>query len=67
MPGKGPAPTGPSQVPAFSNLEIRALADRGRVNSRAGWKSRTAGGAAGGIAGGLLGNYLYDQAKGLLQ
>ena len=66
--GRKVLPTGESaHVPGVSREEIRSLAQRGRVNSRAGWKSRAAGGVAGGLLGGMAGNYLYDQAKGLLQ
>lgn len=66
--GRKALPVGESaHVPGVSREEIRSLAQRGRVNSRAGWKSRAVGGVAGGVAGGLLGDYLYDQAKGLLQ
>lgn len=66
--GRKVLPTGESaHVPGVSREEIRSLAQRGRVNSRAGWKSRAAGGVAGGLLGGMAGDYLYDQAKGLLQ
>lgn len=66
--GRKVLPTGESaHVPGVSREEIRSLAQRGRVNSRAGWKSRAAGGVAGGLLGGFLGDAIYDQAKGLLQ